>query len=62
MKFQKMLGISGTITVGRKIQYLRKLLSEEELRKFDTLCVQIGNTTSSHLKVNILGLGTYIFC
>ena len=37
------------------------MLHGESLSNFDTLCAQIGHTTSAHLKQILLGLGTYLF-
>ena len=50
-----------TITANAKIKYLCTLLCGETLHQFDTLCDQVGSTTTTHLNRIILGLGTYFF-
>ena len=49
----------GMFTDNLNQQYICKLLHREVLRRFDTLCAQVGSTTITHLKRVILGLGTY---
>ena len=53
------LETSGTPVANTKLHYLSTLLRCEELHKFETLCLQIGGTTVTHLNQVILGLGTY---
>ena len=45
----------------KKLQYLLMLFFGEALHQFDTLCAQLGNTTTPHLSCIILGLGMYFF-
>ena len=56
-----MLDSSRTLTESAKIQYIFALLCGKELREFETLCIQIGNMTTTHLNQILLGLGTYFF-
>ena len=53
------LEASGTIETAAKIQYLRKLVSGEALRKFDKLSDGVESTNPLKVKAVILGLGTY---
>ena len=58
-KYKMMLDASGTLIADVKIQYLQTLLCGEALHEFDTLCVQIENTTTTHLNWILLGFGAY---
>ena len=51
----------GTLTEDAKIRYLRTLICDTELHKFETICVHIRKITTTHLKQILLGLGTYCF-
>ena len=53
---------SGTLAAGAKIQYLRTKVRGEALRQIETFSVEVGSTTSEHLKLIILCLGTYFSC
>ena len=57
--FQMNIKAPGTLATGAKIQYLCMLVRGKALRKLDTLSVEVGSTTSEHLKSIILGLGAY---
>ena len=48
-----------TLTLNAKNQYIFTLLNGEALRKFETLCVHIGNTNIKYLNWTLLYLGTY---
>ena len=50
---------SGILAGNTNLHYLRALLFGQELRQFDTLCDQVGNTTMEHLNQLILDLGMY---
>ena len=58
-KYQMTLKASGSISAGTNIQYLRTLILGEDLRKSKNICGNIGNSTTTHLKQIILGLGKY---
>ena len=45
------------MTSGSNIHYLRTLICGEALCEFESMC-QIGNTTNTHQKQNMLGLCT----
>ena len=53
------LQASGKLAASAKIQYLCTLVCGEALRQLDKLSVDIGIMTTEHLKLIILGLGTY---
>ena len=44
-----------------KLHYICFLLRGELLRQFNTLCVQVGSTTTAHINQFILSLGTFFF-
>ena len=50
---------SGMLAAKAKLWYLRTILCGKVLRKFETLCLQIGSTTMMYLNQAILGLGKY---
>ena len=50
-----------TLASGTNIQYICTIVCVEELRKLDMLSIGVVNTTSEHLKIVILDLGTYFF-
>ena len=52
--YQIMLKVSGNITACAKIQYLRTLIYKEVIRGFETLCGEIGSSTTVHLKQILL--------
>ena len=58
-KFQMALEDSGSPYDRTKIHYLFTLLHGEAIRQIYTLCVEVGSTTTTHLKHIILGLSTY---
>ena len=45
-----------------KFRYLHTLLHGKALRKFETFCVQVGNTTMTHLNQIMLVLATCFSC
>ena len=54
------LEVSGTLTTGEKsIPILFPYV--KSLPEFETLCAQIGNTTTTNFNHILLGLGTYYF-
>ena len=56
--FQMTLDASGRLTAGMNVGYLRTLLRGEALRQLGTLSIEVGSTTSEHLKLITLVLGT----
>ena len=50
---------SGTLVVGANIQYLCTQVRGKVLLQLDTLSVEVGSTTTDHLKLINLVLGTY---
>ena len=56
--FQMTLDASGRLTAGMNVRYLRTLLRGEALRQLGTLSIEVGSTTSEHLKLITLVLGT----
>ena len=59
--FKMKIEDSGTLSDISKLHYLCKILCDEALRQFDTLCAQVGSTTTTNLKRIIVGLGAYFF-
>ena len=53
------LDSSGAFTARANIQNLRTLLHVEASRQLGTFSVEVGSTTTTHLKRIILGFGTY---
>ena len=60
-KFETTLEASGTLAASAKIQYLHTLVHGDLLGQIYTLSVEVRSTASEHLKLIILGLGTYSF-
>ena len=59
LNFKMTLNALGRLAATPKLQYLRKILHEEALHQFDTLCAQLGRMTIAHSNRALLGLGTY---
>ena len=56
-----MIKALGTLTDNMNLQYIRTLLCVEALSQFDTSCVKVLSTNTTHLNQVILGLDTYFF-
>ena len=56
------LKASGTLAAGAEIQYLCNLVSGKALRQLGTFSVDVISTTTEHLNLVILVLGTYFSC
>ena len=59
--FKMTLEASGTLAASAKIQYLHTLVHGKSLGQIYSLSVEVRSTASEHLKLIILGLGTYSF-
>ena len=46
--FKMTLKALGMLADSEKVQYLCTILCSEDLRHFDTLCAQVGITTTTH--------------
>ena len=58
--FQITLEVSGILAYVANIHYLCMLLRGEALHQLDMLYAEVGSTTTDHLNLIILGLGTYV--
>ena len=56
-----MIDGTGTTTPFGRINYLRMMLREQELREFDDLQTHYGGSTNNHLKLIQEGLLEYFF-
>ena len=57
--FQTTLEDSVALTISTNIQYLCMILYGKVLRQLDTLSVEMGSKTMTHLSCNVFGLGNY---
>ena len=55
---QMTLKDSGELATSADVQYICRLLHVEALHQIDTLSIEVGSTTATHLNRIILGLGT----
>ena len=56
--FQMTVKASGALDTSTNILHLCTLLYGKALRQIDTLSIDVGSTTTTHLNCIILGLGT----
>ena len=59
MNLNVTLDESGMLAANAKVQYLHTLVCGKVLLQLDTLSVEVGSTTTDHLKLINLVLGTY---
>ena len=52
-----LLDALATLTVVLKIKHLHTLIHGEALREFETICVHMGNMSTTHINKILLGLG-----